>query len=367
MKFVKRFIQRVGCKERILKNLFKIITTHTPNRQNKIFVDLFGWGGSVSVNATLLFPKVVYNEINKWVYKGFLSVQDDELLLQLKKERITREEFFEIRNKKERTIKEDVILSIWSFGNNREDYIYWKDKERLKELIFKIINSQNEKEYKNLIKQFNEEKVATFKKYGAEWTCYLYDNDWEDFKRSSNKILYKFWREWKYYRAFKKPFNLDLLFAKKWKYTNKENLILLEKIKNNNDIESLRYINELSILENLRRLEVVEGIERLLKLEKVDISKIETYNTDYKQVPLPLPDKCVIYLDPPYRWAREYEQKFDFDEFDKYVLDLKNKWYTIFVSEYNLPYWKVLWSKRIRWFLSQAKEEYTGEEKIYLV
>jgi len=51
-------------------------------------------------------------------------VQDDELLLQLKKERITREEFFEIRNKKERTIKEDVILSIWSFGNNREDYIY---------------------------------------------------------------------------------------------------------------------------------------------------------------------------------------------------------------------------------------------------
>jgi len=63
----------------------------------------------------------------------------------------------------------------------------------------------------------------------------------------------------------------------------------------------LRYINELSILENLRRLEVVEGIERLLKLEKVDISKIETYNTDYKQVPLPLPDKCVIYLDPPYR------------------------------------------------------------------
>ena len=43
-------------------------------------------------------------------------------------------------------------------------------------------------------------------------------------------------------------------------------------------------------------------------------------NQDYKNIELPDFDKCIIYLDPPYRNTKEYETKFNFEEFDEYVL-----------------------------------------------
>jgi len=68
-------------------------------------------------------------------------------------------------------------------------------------------------------------------------------------------------------------------------------------------------------------------------------------------------------MDPPYRWTAQYENKFNFEEFDRYVLKLKNLWYTIFISEYDLPYWKEIMCKYKKSFTWKTD----SYEKVYLI
>jgi hypothetical protein len=49
------------------------------------------------------------------------------------------------------------------------------------------------------------------------------------------------------------------------------------------------------------------------------------------------------------------------------VLELKEKWYKVFISEYNLPYWEVIRSKTKRWMVSQKKENRTWKENLYII
>ena len=70
-------------------------------------------------------------------------------------------------------------------------------------------------------------------------------------------------------------------------------------------------------------------------------------------------------MDPPYRWTAQYENKFNFEEFDRYVLKLKDLWYTIFISEYNLPYWKIIYNKWKKTF--HCKNKKTWKEKIFKI
>jgi len=42
-------------------------------------------------------------------------VQNDDFIKNLKEKWISREEFFEIKNKENRTIEEEMILNTWSF------------------------------------------------------------------------------------------------------------------------------------------------------------------------------------------------------------------------------------------------------------
>ena len=121
-----------------------------------------------------------------------------------------------------------MILTTWSFGNNRKAYIYWKEIENRKYLTHKIIFSKTEKEYKSLIKRYNETKAWHFEKYWAVWDCFLPDDDWEtfnnldklnlfsftkenkEFQVSENKRYYKFWSKCNYIRKFYKWFKTNL-------------------------------------------------------------------------------------------------------------------------------------------------------------
>jgi hypothetical protein len=82
---------------------------------------------------------------------------------------------------------------------------------------------------------------------------------------------------------------------------------------------------------------------------------------------LPDPNDCVIYLDPPYRNTAWYEIAFDFEQFDAWVMSKKQQGYDIFVSEYSLPYWEVIWSKTKRWMIAQKKDSFTWKECLFKI
>ena len=82
---------------------------------------------------------------------------------------------------------------------------------------------------------------------------------------------------------------------------------------------------------------------------------------------LPKPNECIIYCDPPYRWTGWYEDTFNFEKFDKYILSLKNKWYTIFLSEYNFKFGEVIRSKIKRGYRAQKTWDYTWKENLYFI
>ena len=123
----KRYIPRIWNKFFILKDVFNAIFKYIDNPKEKIFVDLFGWWWSVSVNATNFFKSVVYNEINKDVVEWFKAVQNTDFLYKLKDKWISKEEFNSIKNKVWKlTWEESVILSIRSFWYTRKNYLYWE-------------------------------------------------------------------------------------------------------------------------------------------------------------------------------------------------------------------------------------------------
>ena len=235
-----------------------------------------------------------------------------------------------------------------------------------------MIFCKTEDEYKNLIKQYNDEKVATFEKYSALRICYLKDDDWEVFSKHKNRRLYKFWANAYYIREFIKEFDLDDVKKHRWEFYNAKDIQLIKGIEQVyqqlQSLERLERLQSLQSLESLERLQSLESLERLQSLERLEsLESLESHNLDYRKVVLPSPSECIIYLDPPYRNTKWYETEFNFEEFDKYVLELKEKWYKIFISEYNLPYWEVIRSKTKRWMISQKKEDMTGKENLYFI
>lgn len=74
------------------------------------------------------------------------------------------------------------------------------------------------------------------------------------------------------------------------------------------------------------------SIGRLERLESLE--SLENYQGDYRDIPIPTKESCVIYCDPPYRGTAGYLNKFDFGEFDDWCRAHKDN---LFISEYNMP------------------------------
>jgi len=412
---LKRFVQRHWNKSSIVFDIMREITNRIPDHKKLTFVDLFWGWWSVSANATYFFKNVIYNEFDKNIVDLFIWVQNDDLIKKLKPKWISRDYFNNILNRykkwKKITLEENLILTIWSFWNTRNFYMYWKNFEYRKKLAHKIIFSKTEQEYKKYIKEWNDNDVCRISKYWWEWSIFLYDNDWELFlaqKTIRDKKIYKFWSNSKNIRKFYKTFDLDLIIKSRWNYKNQkdidlinnlkeiknlerleklENLKVLERLEKLENLQHLEWLGKLEHLERLERLERLEKLqhlewlgnlehlerlERLERLEKLEnnflFKNISINNKDYRDVKLPNPDECIIYCDPPYKWTLWYwDNDFDHYKFYNYILQLKNKWYKIFISEYNFPFWEVIWSKNKRWFRSQTKDNFTWKEKLYMI
>ncbi|MGV3027887.1 DNA adenine methylase [Streptococcus hyovaginalis] len=118
-----------GSKKKISKKIIEIIKQNFGT--DKIIYDIFGGGGAITAEFLLNGLSVYYNDLDKDATDMFLKVisEDKEYLKTLL---VSREEFFRIRDKDDKTVDDNLKLLINSFGNNNKNYLYGKEHADIK-------------------------------------------------------------------------------------------------------------------------------------------------------------------------------------------------------------------------------------------
>ena len=106
------------------------------------FVDLFGGGGAMSHCAVLSgkYKKVIYNEIEPLIYKGFVMAINGEF--ENEKRWISREDFFRLKD------TDPYVAMCFSYGSDLKSYAYSSENERLKKHLHEMFFAEtSEKSY----------------------------------------------------------------------------------------------------------------------------------------------------------------------------------------------------------------------------
>ena len=125
-----------GSKKKISKKIIEIIKQNFST--TKPIYDIFGGGGAITAECILNGLEVHYNDLDKDITNAFERVisQDREWIKTLI---ISRDEFFEIKDKENKTTDDFLKLLINSFGNNKKTYLYSKETSDLKYNLAKEI------------------------------------------------------------------------------------------------------------------------------------------------------------------------------------------------------------------------------------
>lgn len=96
----------------------------------------------------------------------------------------------------------------------------------------------------------------------------------------------------------------------------------------------------------IRRIKECKNRVKNLKVLQ-DYKNIDFFNLSYDEIPLPKPDSCILYCDPPYINTSYYtKNSFDFDKFLDWCREKYKQGYKVFISSYdNLDYkdLKIVW------------------------
>jgi len=107
----------------------------------------------------------------------------------------------------------------------------------------------------------------------------------------------------------------------------------------------------------------------------------EAYNNAVKQSPklqgvifqhcaydeLEIPDKSIIYCDPPYEGTTRYKNNFNHFRFWEWCRKQSRAGHTVFVSEYNAPNdFECIWSKELSSSLTKNTGSKKGIEKLFI-
>ena len=163
-----------GSKKKISKKIVEIIKQNFGT--DKPIYDIFGGGGAITAECILNGLEVHYNDLDKDITNAFERVisQDREWIKTLI---ISRDEFFEIKAKENKTTDDFLKLLVNSFGNNKIGYLYSKEKTDLKYNLAKEIIEKHDvfSGYK---------QTETYKKVtsGLDW-------NWFNAKLEKNKTL----------------------------------------------------------------------------------------------------------------------------------------------------------------------------------
>lgn len=129
----------VGSKKKVSKKIVEIIKQ---NFGSDIPVyDVFGGGGAIAAELLLNDMRVHYNDLDSNVTNMFVRVisQDRKWLKALI---VSRDEFLTIRDKKEKTVDDNLKLLVNSFANNSKRYLYNKEQSNEKyNLAIEIIKN----------------------------------------------------------------------------------------------------------------------------------------------------------------------------------------------------------------------------------
>ena len=125
-----------GSKKKISKKIVEIIKQNFGT--DKPIYDIFGGGGAITAECILNGLEVHYNDLDKDITNAFERVisQDSEWIKTLI---VSRTEFFEIKDKENKTTDNFLKLLINSFGNNKRGYLYSKGISDLKYNLAKEI------------------------------------------------------------------------------------------------------------------------------------------------------------------------------------------------------------------------------------
>ncbi|AOQ29835.1 site-specific DNA methylase [Lactococcus phage 8R06S] len=125
-----------GSKKKISRKIVEIIKQNFGT--TKPIYDIFGGGGAITAECILNGLEVHYNDLDKDITNAFERVisQDREWIKTLI---ISRDEFFEIKAKENKTTDDFLKLLTNSFGNSMKGFMYSKETSDLKYNLAKEI------------------------------------------------------------------------------------------------------------------------------------------------------------------------------------------------------------------------------------
>ena len=153
-----------GSKKKISKKIVEIIKQNFGT--DKPIYDIFGGGGAITAECLLNGLEVHYNDLDETVTSMFQKVVSEDRDY-LKTLIVSRDEFFSIRVKENKTVDDNLKLLVNSFGNSRKGYLYSEEFSGLKyNLAIEIIKKHDVFDgykktdtYKNAYRPFDVGKV----------------------------------------------------------------------------------------------------------------------------------------------------------------------------------------------------------------
>ena len=197
-----------GSKKKISKKIIEIIKQNFGT--DKPIYDIFGGGGAITAECILNGLEVHYNDLDKDITNAFERVisQDRKWIKTLI---VSREEFFEIKDKENKTTDEFLKLLVNSFGNNKRGYLYSEEISDLKYNLAKeiienhdVFNGYKQTEtYKKAVErskkpdqigrlqQFERlQQLQQFRQIEKPNYMKVTNKSYQDFSKVSNAILY---------------------------------------------------------------------------------------------------------------------------------------------------------------------------------
>lgn len=336
-------IPYMGSKNRIAEDIIEFLP------KKKILVDLFGGGGAISDCAIKSgkYEKVIYNELDKLPYTCFLKALKGEYENETRW--ISREDFFKLKD------TDEYVACCFSFGNNFRDYMYNEKIEPYKRAYhFAIILD----DFQPLSELFDEETVEMLKKSVEGET----DKKQRrlKFTRTLGNYIIGLSKE----AEVRKTVNVNFegvrnLLPNQERIESTERKERLDTLKKSLQIDDNK--NKHNLIQHYPRL------QRLQEMRQEQVDNITFFNDDYRNIPLP--DNCVIYCDIPYRNTGTYNkaEEFDYESFYDWCVDMKNKGYEVYISEYNIPddRFEEVWRKEKNCTFSKTKNN-KAIEKMFI-
>ena len=130
-----------GSKKKVSKKIVEIIKQNFGT--DKPVYDIFGGGGAITAECMLNGLDVHYNDLDRTITDMFQKVVSEDRDY-LKTLIVSRDEFFRIRVKENKTVDDNLKLLVNSFGYKRRSYLYSKEFSDLKHnLVTKIIKNHD--------------------------------------------------------------------------------------------------------------------------------------------------------------------------------------------------------------------------------